>query len=689
MRGISATTAALAFAAISFIIAGVSMLLPPKTQVSKTNVTQTTTTISLTVQTTTVPQTSTTAEVSTTTIQQTTTTQLPSNQTEGIATSTITSTTSTILAERENCCNDIDDDGDGLENGADPDCQQDVELQPGWNEVCWMTEVLNYENDRDYYSGWFKCPEGYVAEYVTVSFYESEDGIFLPLNEGDCLISYNKFNQTRRKICGYAEEQMNMNCTTGYIDFQTGEVSPVHICILETGNPRSNWVRLRFKSDSSGTATGVMVEGVYCAKEEEETLETAELEFWIEKNGEKMNETVIDLPVGTEIALHAVLSIDGQLYLYRNDGNRSVLIAEGFKEISIPELLTVLGTFNYTVYWPGNESISSIQKTIWVRVIEKEVKVNCTGELTLELNVNETTPGSLVSASIDGLENCEGYTAFLRESSCSGEEVCKCTVSGSGCSCSFLSPSEEGDHTYFACIDMNDNGVFEDNERVSTTLRVTSLSTCNPDGTNTTGLCDVNCNADPECEGRYPNSVTCEGDKKITCNSTCKYIEEDCTPYTCIDNECKYSCLSDDDCAVGYLCDPDDGKCKLCDMVTHKEVGGDSPNNKCEEVCGASPVCDELPTGTELDTCSFLNPNRKDKCNDVCQVEDSICNASCENYQGSVECSGRSPGSWCDGDIKKTCDENCMYSEVNCRDSNLYCINGRCSLGGGGGWGRR
>jgi len=84
-------------------------------------------------------------------------------------TSTTSSISTTTTVPPENCCNSIDDDLDGFENGYDPDCQNDVDLSPGLNNICWWTEWDDYGNNRNYYSGWYRCPVGYFVDEVMVS----------------------------------------------------------------------------------------------------------------------------------------------------------------------------------------------------------------------------------------------------------------------------------------------------------------------------------------------------------------------------------------------------------------------------------------------------------------------------------------------------------------------------------------
>ena len=603
-------------------------------------------------------------------------------------TSTSTTTTSTTPAKKEICCNEVDDDGDGLENGADPDCQVDVELEAGKNSVCWATEVLDYSNNRDYYSGWFKCPEGYIVDYVMVSFLSNDQGeTYLPLERGDCLISYNENNQVRRKVCGYEERQEGMNCSSGYIDYKTGKVSPVYICIEETGNPKTNKVRLEFISDSEKTATGVMVGEIYCARQEKKT---SEIKFWIEVNETPIEESEITLTNGTEVVFRATLNIADQTIYLERDGE---VIATSVGEMSLRQTLDVIGTFNFTAYWPGNETYDGDSKSIIIEVIPpEETKIQCKGKISLSFNGSEFLPESAIEATVGNLTNCDGFVAYIKEESCEGNEVCSCTISAGSCSCEFQAPQQSGSYTYFACIDMDGDEVIEEGEKNSGTIEVVSGEVkCNPNRTDESGVCRAICGASEECSGKEPGTKWCEDGKLSSCNLECEYEEVDCSPYVCdpATQECKVSCSSIDDCLKGFVCDLNEGKCVACSGG--KEVGGDSPDNKCEEACGASGVCDELEPGATLG-CSFGNPNRRDICNEICEVEEQTCDASCPDYTGSVECSGKLPGSnWCDGNVAKSCDENCVLKQVDCSADDLTCKNGKCveesePRGGGGGF---
>jgi hypothetical protein len=65
---------------------------------------------------------------------------------------------STYGNECENCCNGIDDDNDGFEDGYDSSCQQNVSLTSDANSICWGTPWNYYSNNLDFYSGSFVCP---------------------------------------------------------------------------------------------------------------------------------------------------------------------------------------------------------------------------------------------------------------------------------------------------------------------------------------------------------------------------------------------------------------------------------------------------------------------------------------------------------------------------------------------------
>jgi hypothetical protein len=241
MKGVSLAAIAVIIAAISVTVASTGYLLTRISTVE--NVTATTTT-TLTPTTTTFPieTTTITEEVTTFPLVTTITTTTITNYTTMVNATTTTTIGLPNLQENTipgGCCDGIDDDADGYVDGYDPDCQNNVNLQAGYNEVCWGTEWNDYGNNRNYSSGWFKCPEGYIAESIDVYSYEGVSELSLADN-GDCIISYNRNNQERARICGPAT-------------------------VVRTNNSKTDWVKVTFISDSSGVDDGVRVYGVNCS----------------------------------------------------------------------------------------------------------------------------------------------------------------------------------------------------------------------------------------------------------------------------------------------------------------------------------------------------------------------------------------------------------------------------------------
>jgi|GEM_PF-2928799 len=73
----------------------------------------------------------------------------------------------------EQCCDDIDNDGDGQKDGLDSDCgasASTVQLSAGVNSnACWRKPWNGSDFDKRYTSRMFKCPEGYYPK-VNVSY---------------------------------------------------------------------------------------------------------------------------------------------------------------------------------------------------------------------------------------------------------------------------------------------------------------------------------------------------------------------------------------------------------------------------------------------------------------------------------------------------------------------------------------
>jgi hypothetical protein len=151
----------------------------------------------------------------------------------------------------ENCCNEIDDDLDGYENGADSECSVDIDLISGENDICWWTEYEidpfecdGYGNHEDYYSGWYRCPDG--SSITEIELYREIRG-------GDFLYIYDANGNELYKA--------------GYISPLTppeeGSFSPYSVIL---GPYPTDKVRFRLTSTGqSCTKTQVIVESITCS----------------------------------------------------------------------------------------------------------------------------------------------------------------------------------------------------------------------------------------------------------------------------------------------------------------------------------------------------------------------------------------------------------------------------------------
>jgi hypothetical protein len=185
--------------------------------------------------TTTTTTTTTTIRTTTTSTMQATTTTTTSSTTMLTTTSTSTSSsTSSTFQTPEICCNGIDDDGDGKEDGYDPDCAVNVSLASGTNNVCWWTEWNDYEKNRDYYSGVFSCPLG--SSSLSVSFYQDTESNY------DYFYAYNG--------------------ATGALIYQ-GSGSLGNRSLGPLYNLSS--IKFRFTSDSSVVRDGVKLNAINCS----------------------------------------------------------------------------------------------------------------------------------------------------------------------------------------------------------------------------------------------------------------------------------------------------------------------------------------------------------------------------------------------------------------------------------------
>ncbi|MBD3388488.1 MAG: hypothetical protein GF416_05400 [Candidatus Altiarchaeales archaeon] len=111
-------------------------------------------------------------------------------------------TTTTLGVATEICCNDFDDDTDGLEDGEDEsDCDMDVNLNTGTNNVCWWTRWNDYAFGSNYGSGWYICPAGNIVSEVSITQdMESCCDYFSIYNSGNTIIDSSNGQQGTRTL---------------------------------------------------------------------------------------------------------------------------------------------------------------------------------------------------------------------------------------------------------------------------------------------------------------------------------------------------------------------------------------------------------------------------------------------------------------------------------------------------------
>jgi len=113
------------------------------------------------------------------------------------------------------------------------------------------------------------------------------------------------------------------------------------------------------------------------------------------------------------------------------------------------------------------------------------ISAGCSGSVALALTPSTIATSGSVTPSASGLSGCDGKTVIFKMDSCTGTQVSSCYISGSGCTGdAFSGPGNTGSYSYYACIDKNGNGNFDDaGEKNSTSLNVATVacSRGNPD----------------------------------------------------------------------------------------------------------------------------------------------------------------------------------------------------------------
>jgi len=96
----------------------------------------------------------------------------------------------------------------------------------------------------------------------------------------------------------------------------------------------------------------------------------------------------------------------------------------------------------------------------------------CGGDVKLSFFPESVELGARMSAIISGMENCNAKVVFVRQQIDNDQELkCSCVVAtGNGCGCSFEVPLNScAFNNYYAQVDMNGNGDYNDAGETSTT----------------------------------------------------------------------------------------------------------------------------------------------------------------------------------------------------------------------------
>lgn len=120
-----------------------------------------------------------------------------------------------------------------------------------------------------------------------------------------------------------------------------------------------------------------------------------------------------------------------------------------------------------------------------------QVSGKCEGSISFTLSPNDGFVGDTITASVTGLrgEGCLGKRVHIKESSCDGLQYCSCQLNrmtgGSyGCLCTFRAPptpyvsgtesSRQNRFSYYACTDLDNDGIYTMGEQSQTSLLVSS-----------------------------------------------------------------------------------------------------------------------------------------------------------------------------------------------------------------------
>jgi hypothetical protein len=156
----------------------------------------------------------------------------------------------------------------------------------------------------------------------------------------------------------------------------------------------------------------------------------------------------------------------------------------------------------------------------------------CGGTVSLSIPATAAV-GTDVTASLSGLSNCAGKTAYIKADSCSGTTACAAATDATSGSCSFAAPESAGTYTYYACIDKNGDGAFTGaGESDFAAIEVTATAAGNGTG-GTEAVCGSGViETGEDCDGTQLGGQTCTGlgytGGTLKCTETCTFDTSGC-----------------------------------------------------------------------------------------------------------------------------------------------------------------
>lgn len=169
------------------------------------------------------------------------------------------------------------------------------------------------------------------------------------------------------------------------------------------------------------------------------------------------------------------------------------------------------------------------------------VNEECRGTVQLHFFYG-TAANNTVSTNITGVEDCDKFVGHLKNKDCDGPAVCSFNMLPGGGVCSFPLPTTPGEYKYAACLDMNNNGKYEENEKSLQIIKV------NKDGCDSLGC--------------VPSSW-----KDCACDESLKGISNG----VCVDN-CANEIVYQKDCTCAVP------------TITQNQTNGTNEQNKSENV---------------------------------------------------------------------------------------------------------